>query len=245
MFKNYRNSSLTKSLDRMFRPLPIVLSVSLFCASIQAAPVIDFNGSNVWQAQVEDGSKFSSLRYTDENPTGDVTLNLKVGDGTGTIYFEGNSLDKSLIEFWGVKNSVGLNIEGNITISNTKAFKENYVSLINTNTDPIRNQCSNLSISGTLTIEDSSTNGYTVDLWNEIPNNNSNISINEIIFRNVGDSENGGASIRTRADNVAINSINISDSRRGAVFIYGNMIDLGKISITNSSFEGYESINLA
>ena len=42
------------SLDHRFRRLPIVVATALVCTSLQAAPVIDFNGQSTWNTQVED-----------------------------------------------------------------------------------------------------------------------------------------------------------------------------------------------
>lgn len=118
MHMRVMDTSVKKSLDEIFRQAPIVLAISIFCTSLQATPVIDFNGNGVWRDTVADGEHFSRLSITDLNPSGDLEKKITIGDGLGTLYFDNKNTDQSLIEFWGKEAPVSLSVKGNVNINN-------------------------------------------------------------------------------------------------------------------------------
>ena len=68
------------SLDHRFRRLPIVVATALVCTSLQAAPVIDFNGQSTWNTQVEDGAilEHISVVELDENKNHPQNFDISV-----------------------------------------------------------------------------------------------------------------------------------------------------------------------
>ena len=117
------------SLDRRFRRLPIVVATALVCTSLQAAPIIDFNGQSTWQSQVADNTYLQHVSVIDKDST--ITQkdwNIKVGDdGKGTLFFAPTnnnnqndrlSINGPLLQAYGNNDLLGITIDGNITISN-------------------------------------------------------------------------------------------------------------------------------
>ena len=119
------------SLDHRFRRLPIVVATALVCTSLQAAPVIDFNGQSTWNTQVEDGAilEHISVVELDENKNHPQNFDISVGDGNGTLYFgkdEGKFItDKSLIQNYSYSHPIKINVKGNISINNVDTTKKN------------------------------------------------------------------------------------------------------------------------